>query len=203
MLSPARRIWLLLAISAASLTLGSPFSAEAAPSARHTPTGFVFPATLGTFRRTEIINYNASGTDKSAGYQGPAGVVTAYVYPARAPHSPSLPTHFAQCEREIRDHWSAVKVNSKGQTTITRHGQTYPGMQASFSARHRGSKRRMASWLVVFKRGDHYVKFRYSTAPELAAQGPAVLRSVLDQFSWPREKRRAAQSTIAAAGAMR
>ena len=190
---------LLLAIAAAGLTLGGFSNAEAAPSDRHPSTGFVFPKSVGTFRRTEIINYNASGTDKSAGYQGPAGVVTTYVYPARAPHSPSLPTHFAQCEREIRDHWSKVKTVSKGATTITRHGQTYPGMQASFTAHHRAAKRPMASWLVVFKRGDHYVKFRYSTLPALAGQGPAVLRTFLEQFPWPRERRLAAQPAIGAA----
>ena len=197
--SPARKICLVLATAAVALILAVPLDAQAAPSARHPTTGFVFPAAVGTFRRTEIINYNSSGTDKSGGYQGPAGVITAYVYPARAPHSPSLPTHFAQCEREIRDHWSSVKVLSKGSTTITRDGQIYPGMQASFSARHRAANRQMASWLVVFRRGDHYVKFRYSTPTALAGQGPAVLRTFLAQFPWPREKRLVAQPAIGAA----
>lgn len=121
----------------------------------------------------------------SASYASRMGVITAYVYPARPPYSPALSSHFAECEKEIRASWGSVKRISKRATSIKRHGREYPGFEELFSGVVPNSEQ-VGSWLVVFKRGDYYVKFRFTFPRAAMSRAPGELKAFLDQLPWPR-----------------
>lgn len=182
---PAQTLSCLLAIALVLAPTGEA-RAKPAQSPRHVKTGFVFPASVGSFQRTGVHHFNAQKTEMSAGYSSRIGVLTVYVYPARPPYSSALPSHFAQCQHEIRASWGTVKSISKRSTAINRHGRKYAGLEELFSGTVPGTKDEAGSWLVVFQREGHYVKFRFTFPKAAVARAPAELRLFLDKFPWPR-----------------
>ena len=96
--SNARVVGLALAMA----TLMHAANADAEPAKRRTSGGTKYPAKVGSAERQKVTNFTRDGANSSGSYASKAGHVNAYVYPARAPYSPSLPTHFEECRREIR-----------------------------------------------------------------------------------------------------
>jgi hypothetical protein len=185
-MSPCRIVFLLVA--AVSLpVLAEPAEAQTRQPAAARTAAYKFPASVGPFRRTDVINYTPDGRNRSASYTAGTGVLTAYVYPASVPYSPSLPSHFEECRREIRQLWGRTRSISKRSVSINRNGRQYPGIEEVFSGKAPRTKQEVISRLVVFATGDRYVKFRFTSPKALSDQAAAQLPVFIGRFPWPAE----------------
>jgi hypothetical protein len=186
-MSPSKALVLLVALLATILSHNAEAQTGAPRQQRSKATPFKFPASVGSFRRVEIINYTPDGLNRSASYTSPSGLMTAYVYPAGPPFSASLPSHFEECRREIRQLWGRTRSVSRRAVSINRNGRVYPGMEEVFSGKFPRSKSEAVSRLLVFQAGDRYVKFRFTSPKEVSAQAPSQLAAFIQRFPWPVE----------------
>ena len=179
-MSPSRAIVLLVAIAA--IILADTAGAQTAQGKQRSNAAFKFPTSVGAFRRTNVTTFAPGNV--SASYSSPAGLISAYVYPARAPYSPSLPAHFEQCRREVRQLWGRTRTSSKRSTSINRNGRTYPGMEEVFTGKVGGAE--VISTLVLFKADDRYLKFRFTSPKAASGRSAANLGAFVQKFPWPR-----------------
>lgn len=202
---------LVLVLAAAAMVLPERANAQTT-SRRQRSAGaalFKFPASVGPFRRTNVTNFTADGSNSAASYSSKAGLITAYVYPARAPYSPSLAPHFDQCRQEVRQLWGRTRSISKRSTFINRNGRAYPGIEEVFSGKV--GSRDAVSALLVFKADDRYVKFRFTTlqtgqprsstreadlrsgeaAAQTAGRVAGLLTGFAEKFPWPASRQAA------------
>jgi hypothetical protein len=112
--------------------------------------------------------------------------LTAYVYPARAPYSTSLPSHFEECRREVRQLWGRTRSISKRSSTLVREGNVYRGLEEVFSAKAPRAGGDVVSLLAVYKAGDRYVKLRLTAPRAVSDKAAAQLTSFTAKFPWPR-----------------
>lgn len=178
--------WPGLLFTLAAFSFSSQPQAEAKPAqALHASTGFKFPAAVGPFRRTGITDFRQDGSDVGASYQGPNGALTVYVYPERGPYPAALDAHFKQARGEIRTQWKSVRSISQRPLTIRRSGQEYAGREEVFLGSAPQIDAQLKTWLVLFKRSDHFVKFRFTCPLAKSRQGEASLREFIAKFAWP------------------
>ena len=195
------RVLVLFVVATATFLIPDAEARTDRPNERSSAAAFKFPASVGPFRRTKVTNFTPDGSNSAASYSGPTGVMTAYVYPARPPYSPSLGSHFEQCRQEVRQLWSRTRTVWKRPTSITRNGRVYPGIEEVFSGQTPSGG--AVSALLVFKADDRYVKFRFTslllaqagkpaqkinrhTAELAAAQAGGSATGFAQRFPWPR-----------------
>jgi len=101
----------------ASTALANPTAITAEGDFKHSPSGYLFPAQVGAFRRVNLIQYDTGGLDVSAGYNyalpGCLVAVTVYIYP-------TPPMSFVGADpnvvRSLEERWSESAYNeAKGQ----------------------------------------------------------------------------------------
>lgn len=174
----------LVLILAAVTILSHDAEAQAARARQSGSGAYKFPASVGSFRRVKLTKFTADGRDAAASYSGATGLMTAYVYPARAPYSSSLASHFEQCRGEVRATWGRTRTISKRATSINRNGRSYPAMEELFSGKRDGVD--VISYLVVAKADDRYVKFRFTSSNTTSGQAAAQAGTFIQKFPWPR-----------------
>ena len=179
-MSPSKATILLA--TAAAIIFAHPAQAQTARAKQRSSAEFKFPAAIGAFRRMNVTTYAPGNAGASYSHSG--GLMTAYIYPARAPHSPSLPSHFEQCRAEVRQLWGRTRRTAKRSTSIDRHGKTYPGMEEVFTGKIEGAE--VSSTLAVFKADDRYVKFRFTSPKATSGQSAAQFAAFVQKFPWPR-----------------
>jgi hypothetical protein len=174
----------LVSLAIATATLIQTTNAPAQQPKRQSSGAVKYPATIAPFKRQKITNFTRDGANSSGTYTSKDGHVNAYVYPARAPYSPSLPTHFEQCRREIRMLWARPRTISRRSISISRNGRQYPGMEEVFSGAPLGTGESVST-LTVFKANDRYVKFRITSPIALRAQQASQLAAFIQKFPFP------------------
>ena len=174
----------LVCLAIAAMILLHSANAHADPPKRQSSGAVKYPATVAPFKRQKVTNFTPDGANSSGSYTSKVGHVNAYVYPARAPYSPSLPAHFEQCRREIRMLWGRPRTISRRSVSITRDGRQYPGMEEVFSGAPLGSGEAVST-LAVFKANDRYVKFRITSPKALQAQQASQLAAFIQKFPFP------------------
>ena len=134
----------------------------------HEPTGFKFPADVGTFARLGGTRYDKDGRNVSVAYGERAlrVLVTAFVYP----NTPgmSLAQHFEQVKRELRSVNPMAKALADGQWTLQQGKKKFTGRRAAFTFKtdmRDGEKLEVVSEVYLLQLGDQFVKFRV-TCPQ-------------------------------------
>ena len=174
----------LVGVAVAMATLIHAACAHAEQPKRQSSSAAKYPAAVAQAKRQRVTNFTPDGANSSGSYASKAGHVNAYVYPARGAYSPSLPSHFEQCRREIRMLWARPRTISKRSISITKNGRQYPGMEEVFSGSPLG-RGESVSTLAVFKAGDRYVKFRITSPKALRAQQASQLAAFIQKFPFP------------------
>ena len=144
----------------------------------HGPSGFTFPAHLGTFTRASADQYDAAGRNVSVGYldRGQKVLVSVYVYPHGGQ---PLKTHFERVKREVSEVHPRAKLTADEAWTLKQgadedgaEGQegkkaarTYAGRKATyeFVLRRRGGEAggdTVVSEAYLLRHGDFFIKFR-------------------------------------------
>jgi hypothetical protein len=163
---------------------------DAGGAATHGPSGFIFPESVGGFRRGEITAYDAQGNDVSAGYNHDSVPITmtVYVYPAGvAPDASRLREHFEQCKGELARHHPDAKLESQGEHRIAPAGAARDGLRASYvvSGESFNSPVPLRSELYLFLLGDNFVKYRVTYAEADRDVAEIAVPAFLDGLAWP------------------
>ena len=174
----------LVGLVVATATLMHAATASAEQPTRRSSGATKYPAAVGSATRQKVTNFTPDGANSSGSYASKAGHVNAYVYPARAPYSPSLPTHFEECRREIRRLWARPRTISRRSVSVSRNGRQYAEMEEVFSGAPLG-RGESVSTLAVFKANDRYVKFRITSPNALRAQQASQLAAFIQKFPFP------------------
>ena len=152
---------LALAASAARAADSEPIELPEGEPWRHEPSGFVFPADVGTFTRSGAFRYDDAGRNVSVGYndRGLRVILTAYVYPNQ---DQSLLRHFEQVKRDVREVHPDARVVSEGAWKLQQGERTLNGRRATFAFRVEigGQKHDVVSEAFLLRLGEHFVKFR-------------------------------------------
>jgi len=172
-------------------------------------TGMVFPESVGSFKRDDVISYNSERTDESATYiqqkDGKESVaITIYVYPvpldigsalAQSLPQADLPGAlymlteqlFADEEQAITQVHPGSEILDEGITSHDERGFSYPGTMASFRYREDffGDVQRVRSQLYLFSMvgGKWMVKYRV-TYPETVSDGAAQATTFMRSLPW-------------------
>ena len=151
-----------------------------------------YPRVLGSFYRTDITRYDATGENASVGYNyfeetGDTLIAfTAYVYPAA---NESLDDALKSATNDVKSERRGVKVLGTTPAKTQQAGQTYEGRKTTFQYEDkfggRGEKQKLMSELYLFKKGDRFVKYRVTYPAAAAAQAQQRLAGFLSAFPWP------------------
>jgi hypothetical protein len=122
------------------------------------------PAWAGDFRRGQVVQYDADGTNVSAGYdRALVGRVpisaTLYVYPA-SEHE-SLEEHFGRMARDVSRFHGGVEPDFKQAVTLC--GGRFPALYALFRLHEPFgglSPQSLYSYLVIYRWNTHWIKWR-------------------------------------------
>ena len=141
----------------------------------HRGTGFVLPATVGPFRRTNVVEYNADGSDASAQYEmfvdrKSVAIVSVYVYPPAGAWGSDGATRCAAAfeggRAAITQRFRDAQPTGEGERPAPDRGVKLTGRYVGYIVsgdlfRPRG---RIASELSVFcpQNGRWQVKYRVS-----------------------------------------
>jgi len=168
---------LLVRVSAAAQD-SEPIPLEEDEPFVHEPSGFTFPAHLGTFTRASADKYDGAGRNISVGYldRGQKVLVSVYVYPHGGQ---SLKTHFERVKREVAQVHPQAKLTADEAWTLKqgaddegaegekgkKPGRTYAGRKATyeFVLRRRGGEAggdTVTSEAYLLRHGDFFIKFR-------------------------------------------
>lgn len=173
-----------------SLLLRAPLFAQEAESIPleedepfvHGPSGFTFPAHLGTFTRASADKYDGAGRNVSVGYldRGQKVLVSVYVYPHGGQ---SLKTHFERVKRDVSEVHPRAKLKADEAWTLKqgaedeggegeegkKAGRTYAGRKATyeFVLRRRAGEGggepggdTVISEAYLLRHGEFFIKFR-------------------------------------------
>lgn len=172
----------------------------------HSPSGAVFPSTLGGCPRGAITAYSGGQDDVGTTYlsvrPGVRLLTTVYVYPRSLRPPSDLQGHIDEVIREIEEYHSDAKVGETRQFTIDSSKSPLSGLVVSFeySTRLGFQNEMVTSFAYLFVRGDWFVKFRM-TCPQSEVSGVhGLIDQCLRDFGWP-EPNTTQQPTGAPSGA--
>jgi hypothetical protein len=169
---------LLLACARARAQDSEPIPLEEDEPFVHGPSGFSFPAHLGTFTRASADKYDETGRNVSVGYldRGQKVLVSVYVYPHGGQ---SLKTHFERVKGEVAQVHPRAKLTADEAWTLKqgsndegaegeegkKAGRTYAGRKATyeFALRRRGGEAggdTVVSEAYLLRHGEFFIKFR-------------------------------------------
>jgi hypothetical protein len=135
----------------------------------HEPSGFKFPADVGTFTRLGASRFDEEGRNVSVTYGDRAlkVLVTTFVYP-NTPDM-SLASHFEQVKRELRKANANARVLAEGPWTLEQGKRKLTGRRAAFSFNidvGGGKKQEVVSEVYLLRLGDQFLKFRVTCPQE-------------------------------------
>jgi hypothetical protein len=149
----------------------------------HAASGMIFPLTIGDFKRSKVIRYDAEGLDMSAGYDsataaGPLSA-TVYVYPAQSLVSIESPpdvivaarnrlaqNEFEARKREIMQFRPGVVMIEERDVSLQQGNTSYSGRMATFEYQEMfaGQRQLLHSHLYVYcyVGGKWVIKYRFT-----------------------------------------
>ena len=150
----------------------------------HIASGFSFPGKIGSFQRVMTRQYDVAGQGVSVGYEvdKPRIAATIYVYPS---NGRLLDTEFVVRENEIVTLHQDTKLIDRG-TGFVGPKKT-PALVANYeyTDSFAGKVQPLRSRLVVARRGDWNIEYRFTYAASEAANGASLVDSLQNGFVWP------------------
>jgi hypothetical protein len=150
----------------------------------HIASGFSFPGKIGNFQRVMTRQYDVAGQGVSVGYEvdKPRIAATIYVYPS---NGRLLDTEFVVRENEIVTLHQDTKLIDRG-TGFVGPKKT-PALVANYeyTDTFAGKVQPLRSRLVVARRGDWNIEYRFTYADSEGAAGASLVDSLQNSFVWP------------------
>jgi len=179
---------LLGSLLASSLRAANPFEPLPDGGVRHTFSGFIFPKSIGDFKRIDTKQYNNEGSDVSAGYNALSMVVaTVYAYPAPVDASAAaFAREWTSKRGEVFQVNQGVTALSDTAATVVQGGKEFSGRRALFSFRGNflGAERELKSQLLVFRDGAVFIEYRITYPLDDAEEAEKQIERFIRDWSW-------------------
>ena len=186
------RLW--LACIGLVFTLGNerttaasgPFAVALDGNIVHMASGFSFPNKIGKFQRVMTRQYDATGQGVSVGYEvdTPRIAATIYVYPSSGR---LLETEFVVRENQIVALHHDTKLVDRGTRFVS--PKKIPALVANYeyTDTFAGKVQSLRSRLLVVRRGDWNIEYRFTYAASEGANGASLVDFLQNGFVWPEE----------------
>jgi len=150
----------------------------------HIASGFSFPGKIGNFQRVMTRQYDVAGQGVSVGYEvdKPRIAATIYVYPS---NGRLIETEFVVRENEIVSLHQDTKLIDRG-TGFVGPKKT-PALVANYeyTDTFAGKVQPLRSRLLVARRGDWNIEYRFTYADSEGASGASLVDFLQNSLVWP------------------
>jgi len=174
----------LFGVSFQATAASGPFAVTLDGVMVHIASGFSFPGKIGNFQRVMTRQYDVAGQGVSIGYEvdKPRIAATIYVYPS---NGRLLETEFVVRENGIVALHKDTKLMDRG-TGFVGPKKT-PALVANYeyTDSFAGKVQPLRSRLVVARRGDWNIEYRFTYADSEGANGASLVDSLQNGFVWP------------------
>jgi hypothetical protein len=152
----------------------------------HIASGFAFPNKIGEFQRVMTRQYDTVGQGVSVGYEvdRPRIAATIYVYPSSGR---LLETEFVVRENQIVAQHQDTKLVDRGTGFVS--PRKIPALVANYeyTDNFAGKVQPLRSRLLVARRGDWNIEYRFTYAASESANGAALVDFLQNGFGWPQD----------------
>jgi hypothetical protein len=183
------RVFLGLVFALASermVAAPAPFAVTLEGNIVHIASGFSFPNKIGAFQRVMTRQYDAAGQGVSVGYEvdSPRIAATIYVYPS---NGRLLETEFLVRENGIVAQHQDTKLLDRGTGFVS--PKKNPALLANYeyTDTFAGKVQPLRSRLLVARRGDWNIEYRFTYAASEGANGASLVDFLQNGFVWPEE----------------
>jgi hypothetical protein len=171
-------------VSSEARAASGPFAVTLDGVMVHIASGFSFPGKIGSFQRVMTRQYDVAGHGVSVGYEvdKPRIAATIYVYPS---NGRLIETEFVVRENEIVALHQDTKLIDRG-TGFVGPRKT-PALVANYeyTDTFAGKVQPLRSRLVVARRGDWNIEYRFTYAASEGASAASLVDSLQNGFVWP------------------
>jgi hypothetical protein len=161
-----------------------PFAVTLDGNIIHIASGFSFPNKIGAFQRVMTRQYDAAGQGVSVGYEvdSPRIAATIYVYPS---NGRLLETEFVVRENGIVAQHQDTKLLDRGTGFVS--PKKTPALVANYeyTDTFAGKVQPLRSRLLVARRGDWNIEYRFTYAASEGANGASLVDFLQNGFVWP------------------
>jgi hypothetical protein len=161
-----------------------PFAVTLDGNITHVASGISFPNKIGAFQRVMTRQYDAAGQGVSVGYEvdKPRVAATIYVYLS---NGRLVETEFVVRENEIVTLHQDTKLIDRG-TGFVGPKKT-PALVANYeyTDTFAGKVQPLRSRLLVARRGDWNIEYRFTYAASEGANGASLVDFLQNSFVWP------------------
>src|SRR5215469_9471969 len=162
----------------------APFAVTLEGNITHIASGFSFPNKIGQFQRVMTRQYDSAGQGVSVGYEvdKPRIAATIYVYPS---NGRLIETEFVVRENEIVTLHQDTKLIDRGAGFVG--PKKAPALVANYeyTDTFAGKVQLLRSRLLVARRGDWNIEYRFTYAASDGANGASLVDSLQNGFVWP------------------
>jgi hypothetical protein len=171
-------------ISLDAMAASGPFAVTLDGNIIHLASGFSFPSKIGQFQRVMTRQYDKAGQGVSIGYEvdRPRIAATIYVYPSSGR---LIETEFVVRENEIVALHQDTKLIDRGSGFVG--PKRIPALVANYeyTDTFAGKVQPLRSRLVVVRRGDWNIEYRFTYADSEGANGASLVDFLQNGFAWP------------------
>jgi hypothetical protein len=171
-------------LSFKAVAASGPFAVTLDGNITHIASGFSFPNKIGQFQRVMTRQYDTAGQGVSVGYEvdRPRIAATIYVYPSSGR---LIETEFVVRENEIVALHQDTKLIDRGTGFVG--PKKMPALVANYeyTDTFAGKVQPLRSRLVVVRRGDWNIEYRFTYAASEGANGGSLVDFLQNGFVWP------------------
>jgi hypothetical protein len=169
-----------------AMAASAPFGVTLDGNIVHIASGFAFPNKIGEFQRVMTRQYDTVGQGVSVGYEvdRPRIAATIYVYPSSGR---LLETEFVVRENQIVAQHQDTKLVDRGTGFVS--PKKIPALVANYeyTDNFAGKVQPLRSRLLVARRGDWNIEYRFTYAASEGASGAALVDFLQNGFGWPQD----------------
>jgi len=171
-------------VSFQATAASGPFAVTLDGDMIHIASGFSFPGKIGNFQRVMTRQYDVAGQGVSVGYEvdKPRIAATIYVYPS---NGRLIETEFVVRENQIVTLHQDTKLIDRGTGFVG--PKKAPALVANYeyTDTFAGKVQLLRSRLLVARRGDWNIEYRFTYAASEGANGASLVDFLQNGFVWP------------------
>jgi hypothetical protein len=162
----------------------APFAVTLDRNLIHIASGFSFPSKIGAFQRVMTRQYDTAGQGVSVGYEvdSPRIAATIYVYPS---NGRLLETEFVVRENGIVAQHQDTKLVDRGTGFVSPKKNSALVANYEYTDTFAGKVQPLRSRLLVARRGDWNIEYRFTYAASEGANGASLVDFLQNGFVWP------------------